>query len=53
MLEELERVGSMEYTLRTLRRLQGEIEREIGEVERGVGRGENWILRLLVRRLGV
>ncbi|KAK3064229.1 hypothetical protein LTS18_009033 [Coniosporium uncinatum] len=52
VLECLERNGSMEYTRKRLKELHVGIEAEIGRLERETG-DENWIMRMLVKRLEV
>ncbi|USP73611.1 fusicoccadiene synthase [Curvularia clavata] len=52
VLEQLKLAGSMEYTLETLKKLQGETYAGVEKMERETGR-ENWILRALLQRLEV
>jgi len=52
VLEQLKSSGSMEYTCRTLRRLQTQIEAEVRRLEVVTGR-KNWVLRLLLQKLTI
>lgn len=52
ILEHLHQAGSMEYTVKSLQGLMGEITGQIGLIENDT-RCPNWILRLLVHRLAV
>lgn len=50
ILKHLHQAGSMKYTLHTLKRLESEINGSLEHAERGNG-CENWVMRLLVRKL--
>ncbi|KAI4940773.1 hypothetical protein J4E91_011217 [Alternaria rosae] len=52
VLEELDRLGSMMHTRKTLTRLQSQIYDGLKGIEDATGR-ENWILRALLQRLEV
>lgn len=50
VLEHLHQAGSMEYTVKTLQRLMGEITDQIRLMENNT-KCSNWVLRLLAHRL--
>ena len=52
MLEHLEKAGSFEYTRKTLERLQEQMNDQLHKVEKMTD-CENWILRLLLYKLGL
>ena len=52
VLEHLEVSGSLEYTRQTLRRLQEQVQAQIGKLEMVSG-CENWVLKLLMQKLGI
>jgi hypothetical protein len=51
-LQQLKKSGSLEYTHRTLKRLEVQIDQIIGRLERITGK-DNWVLRLCMEELTV
>ncbi|EDU48658.1 geranylgeranyl pyrophosphate synthetase [Pyrenophora tritici-repentis Pt-1C-BFP] len=52
VLEQLDCAGSMTYTRETLKRLQGEVHKDVKKIEDMTGK-ENWILRALLQKLKI
>ncbi|KAJ5566731.1 uncharacterized protein N7459_010113 [Penicillium hispanicum] len=50
ILEHLHQAGSVKHTLHTLKRLESDINGNLEQAEKGNG-CENWVMRLLVRKL--
>lgn len=52
ILAQLDRHGSMRYTLRVLRELEKIIRTELNRIEQDT-KCENWVMRLLIQKLAV
>jgi hypothetical protein len=51
ILEDLDRLGSLQYTAQVLRKLFDDITRDLKSIENRIYCGTNWIFRLILQAL--
>lgn len=52
ILDRLRHAGSMDYTMKSLKRLESDVYNDLDRLEKQNG-CENWVMRLLIHRLMV